>query len=336
MALGLIVLIFGIYSPTQVAAADVSSASLVSFDFSTPSTGYGAFTREPSSGDTCRDYVGRTTDGGAIFGDSAFVYSWNCSKDIFSSSLASDGRGDVFLYGPQLFISHDDARTWTRIPQLGPILDVDAEGLSVWLVESICKGGEPAKRDCSIALEVSDNGGRTWSSLPAPPGSITGYRSPTPGQSFLARTSRSTAYLMLEPHAPFGSTPTAFPFWITTDGGKTWSNRRVACPIDALHVVYSVAPDGSIMVVCASGPSAGMQLKSVLESSDQGKTWTVESRPGQKRLSDLDAGYLGFVDLVSKEEGFLVGGRSSLLETRDGGKVWSALQPLIGSSAGGT
>ncbi|HEY1825822.1 MAG TPA: YCF48-related protein, partial [Acidimicrobiales bacterium] len=47
-------------------------------------------------------------------------------------------------------------------------------------------------------------------------------------------------------------------------------------------------------------------------------------------------GYLGFVDLVSKEEGFLVGGRSSLLETRDGGKVWSALQPLIGSSAGGT
>ncbi len=328
--------LFGFVSSGEVAAAQVSSTSLVSFDFSTPSAGYGVFTRESLSGDLCRDYVGRTVDGGALFKDPVPVYSWNCSKDNFSSSLASDGRGDVFLYGPQLFVSHDDARTWTRVPQPGPILDVEAQGASVWLVESDCKPGVPVAGYCSIGLERSANGGRTWSSLPTPPGAETGYRMPTPGQSFLTRTSQSTAYLMLEPRAPFGSSSTAVPFWTTTDGGKTWSDRHVTCPMDALHVVYSVAPDGVIMVVCASEPSAGSQLKSVIESSDQGATWTVDSMSDEHRLSDLDSGYMGSIHLVSNEKAFLVGGRSSLLETRDAGKVWAALQPLIGSTAGGT
>jgi photosystem II stability/assembly factor-like uncharacterized protein len=55
-----------------------------------------------------------------------------------------------------------------------------------------------------------------------------------------------------------------------------------------------------------------------------------------KTRSDIDGGYLGSIDLLSNEQAFLVGDRSSLLETRDGGGHWKAVQPVIGSTAGGT
>jgi photosystem II stability/assembly factor-like uncharacterized protein len=84
------------------------------------------------------------------------------------------------------------------------------------------------------------------------------------------------------------------------------------------------------MAVCASQPSAGSQIKSVLESTDGGRTWTL------KTDSNINFGYLEAIDLVTSKEAFLVGGRSSLLVTHDGGTRWRAVQPLIGSSAGGT
>jgi photosystem II stability/assembly factor-like uncharacterized protein len=84
------------------------------------------------------------------------------------------------------------------------------------------------------------------------------------------------------------------------------------------------------MAVCASEPSAGEQLKTVLESVDGGRTWVL------KTDSSVDIGYLGAIDLLSGRDAFLVGGRSSLMVTHDGGVQWHAVTPLIGSSAGGT
>ena len=84
------------------------------------------------------------------------------------------------------------------------------------------------------------------------------------------------------------------------------------------------------MAVCASEPSVGEQLKSVLESVNGGRTWVL------KTDSSIDIGYLGALDLFSGRHAFLVGGRSSLMVTHDGGEQWHAVTPLIGSSAGGT
>jgi photosystem II stability/assembly factor-like uncharacterized protein len=55
-----------------------------------------------------------------------------------------------------------------------------------------------------------------------------------------------------------------------------------------------------------------------------------------KTDSNIDYGYLGAIDLVSSKKAFHVGGRSSLLVTHDGDATWRAVQPLIGSTAGGT
>jgi photosystem II stability/assembly factor-like uncharacterized protein len=133
---------------------------------------------------------------------------------------------------------------------------------------------------------------------------------------------------------PNGSSNIA-PLWLTTNGGKTWANRQVPCHIDARSSSFSLAPDGTVMTVCASEPSTGFQPKTVLTSANGGKTWTLEA-PNAAPYPNIDNGYLGSIDLVSSKKAFLVGGRSSLYETFNGGRSWKAVEPLIGSTAGGT
>jgi photosystem II stability/assembly factor-like uncharacterized protein len=48
------------------------------------------------------------------------------------------------------------------------------------------------------------------------------------------------------------------------------------------------------------------------------------------------SGYLGEIDAVSSSTVYLVGGRSALEVSRDGGIRWSAVPPGMGSTAGGT
>ena len=309
-----------------------SQLSLEAFDFSNPSSGFGVFTRESPSGLMCRDFVGRSTDGGAVFHALVNVMSWNCSGNEFGSSLTTDGHGDAFLYGPQLFVSHDNAKTWARSPQSGSVLDVDAIGLSVWMVVSTCAHAETGSDlPCPVHVRQSSNGGRTWeSSLVSPSGDSGGISSGAHGQSYLIRVSRSSAYLMLAPSLNTHGGSSDVPLWFTSNAGRSWSSRQVPCHIGAWSAVLSVAPNGTLMAVCASEPSAGSQIKSVLESSDGGRTRDL------KTDSNIEFGYLGAIDLVTSQEAFLVGGRSSLLVTHDGGTLWQPVKPLLGSTAGGT
>jgi photosystem II stability/assembly factor-like uncharacterized protein len=319
-------------SLTSTTVAPRPTLSLEAFAFSNPSSGLGVFTKEAPSGLTCEDYVGKSFDGGATFNSLVHAMSWNCSNYDFSSSLISDGHGDVFLFGPRLYVSHDNARTWTRSPQTESVVAVDAVGLSVWMIESSCiRSATVPYLSCPVRLLESTNGGRTWKQSPVHlPGTANGISSGAHGQSYLVRLSRSRAYLMLAPHSNAGGGPSVAPLWYTADSGKAWSTRQVPCHINALSSVFSVAPNGVLMAVCASQPSAGSQMKSVLESTDGGRNWTL------KTDSNINFGYLGAIDLVSNGEAFLVGGRSSLLVTHDGGTRWRAIQPLIGSTAGGT
>jgi photosystem II stability/assembly factor-like uncharacterized protein len=88
------------------------------------------------------------------------------------------------------------------------------------------------------------------------------------------------------------------------------------------------------MTVCASEPGAGDQPKTALESTNGGRTWELETLGTS--YSDLDSGYLGSISLLSNNRAFLVGDRSSLLETNTGGRTWKAVEPLLGGTAGGT
>lgn len=327
-------------SPTTALAASregpdssATDLSLESFDFSNFSDGFGVFTTV-SSGETCTDYVGKSTDGGAKFHSLVRVLSWNCSNSNFISSVDSDNEGDIFLYGPQLFVSHNNGATWAKAP-FSDVADVDAVGRSVWLVRSLCTSKEIADdTSCRTGLVESNDGGRTWESMLSPSSGEAGSPNPETMQTYLVRSNRETAYLMLAPRGhPDGSSNIA-PLWFTSNGGKSWSSREVPCHIDALSSTLSVAPNGTLMTVCASEPSAGSQPKTALESTNAGRTWKLEASGAPN--SDLDAGYLGSIDLLSNGRAFLVGDRSSLLETNNAGRTWKSVEPRLGSTAGGT
>ena len=305
---------------------------LEAIDFSTPLTGFGVFTEESASGYKCSDYVGQTNDGGKVFTSLVDAMSWNCTN-LYGSLLATDGRGDAFLYGPQFFVSHDNAKTWSRVRVSGTVLDVSAVGLSVWLVVSTCThAGTVTDVPCPVHVLESNNGGRSWESSPVSPrGDVGGFSyNLADGQSYLVRTSRSNAYLMLQPSFNSHGGPDVVPVWFTSNGGRSSSNRRVPCHIGAMSAVLSVSPNGTLMAVCASQPSAGEQIKSVLDSADGGRTWVLKTN------SKIDFGYLGSIDLVSSQEAFLVGDRSPLLVTHDGGNRWQPTQNLAAGGGGDT
>jgi|HubBroStandDraft_6_1064221.scaffolds.fasta_scaffold01437_11 photosystem II stability/assembly factor-like uncharacterized protein len=309
--------------------------------FLSPSFGYGLFTRQTAT--TCAAVVGSSTDGGAVFGSLVSVVSWSCPSQSPVSQLAFDNHGDGFLYGPDLFVTHDSGATWTQLPQSGVVMSVEALGSSVWTVETTCATAATLGHPCSLRLLESQDGGKSWGTVPVPTGATSsGVET---GQTYLVRISTTSAYLASNPPFFAGPGPPSIaPLWFTVDGGKTWSTRQVDCGVGSLMDSISVAPDGTLVAVCASQPSAGSQPKSTVRSSDGARTWTTMTPcSGSTSLTfactttqPLAFGYLGEIDAVSSSTVYLVGGRSSLLVTHNGGVSWQIGTPMIGDTSDGS
>ncbi|HEX9030778.1 MAG TPA: hypothetical protein VF834_02955 [Streptosporangiaceae bacterium] len=264
------------------------------------------------------------------------IDSWPCSGTSPAGSLAFDSHGDGFLYGPRLFVTHDNGLTWHPSRQPGDVLAIAPLGSSVWMLRATCpRGTGPSK--CPLRLLTSANGGRTWQlAASQPPGTARGasgqvISEPAAGQTWLVRTGRSAGYVLgsLDPN-PNGHANSA-PMWFTSNAGASWSVRRVPCGLDAISAVLSAAPDGTLFGVCAGQPGAGFQLKSVARSTDGGRHWALASPRGV-----LDDGYLGAVSARSAVLAYVAGARSPLLITRNGGRNWSIVKAVMAGSDGGT
>jgi photosystem II stability/assembly factor-like uncharacterized protein len=213
------------------------------------------------------------------------------------------------------------------------------------MVESRCPVSSP-QAACQLLLFKSTDGGRTWSSSSSAPPDAVGnaYLGGAQGQTWLVRLSQSTAYLVSNPIGnPQGGADEA-PLWLTTNGGSSWSTRSIPCVVGGLSLVLSAAPDGTLLAVCAGEPGAGSQIKSSVRSSNGGMTWTDEyscligsSQPPPNCVNDaFNAGYLGEIDAVSADTVYLVGDRSSLLVSHDGGATWRRVNPAMGDTSDGT
>lgn len=266
--------------------------------------------------------------------------SWPCSNNPPAMFLTFDQVGDGFLYGPQLFVTHNEGRTWKPEAHTGIVVAVSAVGHSIWMLDGECAPGAfslPRSTTCPLRLRQSTDGGRRWSaSSYEPPGARASTGALTLeralGQGWLARVNRSSAYVVSNPMPTGSGSPDTAPIWYTDDRGATWVAEKIPCGLDALSVTISVAPDRALVAVCAGQPSAGFEAKSMSVTSDEGRTWSVQSRCAslttQCRSDPLSYGYLGNVAATSSSTALVVGGRSPLLTTRDGGASWTASKTI--------
>lgn len=320
--------------------AAVPTDRLTQIAFLSPSIGYGLFIRQTPT--TCEALVGATTNGGAVFASLTTVTAWGCADNAVVSRIAFDDHGDGFVYGPGLFVTHDSGATWAQLPQDGVVLSVEALGFSVWAVETTCPILSTLQSPCPLRLLESADGGRSWGTVQVP--AAASANGMTTGQSYLVRTGPATAYLTSNPSTTGQGPSATAPLWFTDDGGRTWSARQVECGIGSSMDSISAAPNGTLVAVCAGPPSAGAQPKSTVRSTDGGRTWTTMTLcPGSSTLTfacttapPLGVGYLGDIDAVSADTVYLVGGRSSLLVTHDGGVSWHTLEPTIGDGSNGS
>jgi hypothetical protein len=308
--------------------AAVISAQLVSLALSSPQRGYGLF--EVERGARCEALAARTLDGGARFGRPSQVTSWNCNDLAPVTSLAVDSAGDVFAYGPELFIAGNVPGRFVGSPQRGTVLSVAAVHRSVWMLLERCHGSSPAR--CALDLTESVNGGRSWHQAESQPsGEANG--------GFLLRTGSASGYVLAGPEVNNTGKADSATLWRTSDAGLTWSAYRVPCGQDALSAVLARAPGGELVAVCAGEPSAGSEGKTTTLSVNGGRSWTkpagcplLSPCPGDAVLL---AGYVSQVAAVTARTIYLIGNRGPLLVSSDGGRHWRQVSQAIGAWVGG-
>lgn len=322
-------------APATPAPAAPAPPLLTAVTFTSPRHGYGLFTGE--RGSRCEAAVGTTSDGGRRFTRPARVATWSCGGYPFSATLAAGARGDVFWFGPALFTSQDGGRVWHRARPGGAVLALAAAGRSAWALVARCHGRGQRLTQCPVRLIVSGDGGRTWRAArhQLPGATVPGFGRQPDGTAELVRAGPA-AYVLTSPE-PSGR-PAGARIWVTRDGGAAWSRHPVPCGLPGLSAALAVTPAGTIFVACAGEAGAGAQAKSLAWSADGGRTWTLR-RPCRQGLAlgcpPLNLGYLGQIAAPAGRTVFLAGPRSSLLVTRDGGRTWRQVRPLIGDSGGG-
>jgi hypothetical protein len=330
-------------SSAEPTTAALRAARLTRVAFASSRRGEGLFVSQV--GAQCEALSGVTTDGGAKFRSASVITSWNCNGSAPVSWLAADSAGNEFAYGPSLFIASSARGPWRKSPQHGTVLSVSAVGRSVWMLLARCRGAASTPNGCVLHLVESGNGGRSWQPAKSqPPGAVTtGNASgpsfePSAGQTWLLRAGMSAAYVLAGPALNNRGKPDSAALWYTANAGASWSKRRIGCGIAALSVSLARSPGGALVGVCADEPGAGYQPKTTVISGNGGRTWTL--RKGCLFSSGcrdpLYDGYLGQVAAVSNRTAFLVGDRSSLLVTTDGGRRWQAVRPVVGDTSGGT
>jgi len=305
-----------------------ATGQIEAVSFETLTRGYGLFYF--SGTDVCADKVGPTSNGGALFAPLVTVTTWPCvDNSIPTSSLVFDHRGDGFLFGPDLFVTHNSGRTWSRIRTAGDVLEIDPIGSSIWMLQTAC--ASPTTRHCPIRLFVSDDGGRNWSPSKL---ALSGQINPAAVATFenvamLDRVNRSFAYLVSDPTMNNKGSP-AEPalLWRTTNSGASWTKRSIPCGKWNWYVTLSVAPNGELFAACAGQPSAGRQGKSVLSSNDEGLRWHLRSSY-RSFSSALGSGYLVSIDAMSAKTLLLVANISSLLVSSNAGADWQYKDQLF-------
>jgi hypothetical protein len=299
-----------------------------------------------------------STDGGA---------TWEVHNDRLPSGLVSDtgypGQFEFvgstgYLWGAQsasgapLWLSHDDGTTWHEA-DIGPdVFDVSAIGLDVWALTGTCQSPAASVRNpCSVGLEVSFDGGATWTRTGSTLESATvvvADNAPQPVE--LARITRSNAYVLTD--TPNANSSSTWQLAFTDDAGASWMARLLPCS-GAFSAGAEVAASSTndLWLLCGSGAAAGAQSKELFRSVDGGKTWALAASAtglGTPQSSTVPSnplpldGYISPFSLghrnlavLSSTTAWLFPSRAALFKTTDGGASWVPVPETVAAGFDG-
>ncbi|HKN50575.1 MAG TPA: hypothetical protein VJ010_10155 [Actinomycetota bacterium] len=235
--------------------------------------------------------LARTRDGGATWHSVPVPADVETPSPNGISRVRFANASDGWLFGPQVWATHDGGTSWRPVAPLGgPVISLEAADGRAWgLVES-AEGVSATVEAAPVDTDDWKPVGRAAAAIGITLHGKVGYAVAPDG-----------ALVALEPE-PAGI-----------------EERGVPCP--AATVAAIAAPsDTEVAVVCAADPGAGSSTKTLLLSHDGGRTWStagVAPRGGQ--TSGLAA---------ASTHTFVVAAASAasyLYRTTDAGKTWKTV-----------
>lgn len=293
----------------------------------TPTVGYALFeTALNSSATKCGSWVARTANGGRTFSTPAPVTTWtNCRFVGFPEHLTANAEGDVFVWGNGLHESYDDGSIWEAVALRGRVEQIAVQGSSAWLVSERCR--TRSELTCPLVLEISPDGGRSWSPDPAQPPVLLAENGPLAATTtLLLRVNRNLGYAFTAPRSQRDQAA-VLPVWETSNGGRTWHARHTRCSVQpAAGVPFASATrPGAIYLLCANPLGEGYGIASVSVSYDGARTWKVVNPPSKPPNEPLSIGYPSSIAALNDTTAFVTGIYCNLYVTHDAGRTWSVL-----------
>jgi len=219
---------------------------------------------------------------------------------------------DGWLFGPSLYATHDGGGTWRAVTMPGPVLALEAAGGRVFAVVGSCPSGTQGCQPDDVHLWRADQTGDHWTEVPG-----------VAGRSAAADPSP----LVLHGHAGWLLLGDAL--FSTTDG-STWSRTPSPCPPDT-SMASVAAPGTAVGFLCIDGAAAGSTEKTLVVSTDGGRTTRVAGAPPRGGSSSSLAGLTTQTWIVASSSG-----ASWFYRSTDGGRTWPGVTTYTDGGAGFT
>ena len=312
--------------PSPTKSATLRNVKIIDLTFANQDDGWALGSADCLSGTGTCTAILRTLDGttwtpmaGAAFNVPG-VTGGCATKCVTHIRFANDGVG--YAYGPDaLFSTGNGGVSWEQEAGLGADA-LESINDNVVLVRALGTGKQ--------LFERTDVGSSTWTSIPIPGGSF-----PAATGVSLSRTGATSVLALTRADPTKGSVAAATLYRSTDDQASKWTSAKDPCPAGGrgsvdVSAAATIAPDGAVVVDCASATTAGAVLGGrTITSTNDGTTFRAPAQGGKLGPAELLAASSAKVQFVVAASGK----GDQLYRSADGGNSWSAVTSIPAGTA---